>query len=251
METKLAASVLVISSADLKCGAAVPCDWSGFCCPPSSLFAAVWWLKGAVTFLQLLLGPFVAVVSPYMLPLCAFVVWLLDLLYEGSHDLPFITLVVGCRPYVCCYVQQSSNYCMVEPRLTGGAMSLTDVSLIAEKCHAVPHHKGLTLSSEWLFPCPWWAMSTIKQGFTYSLPSSDLSSLWVKSCWERDWVSLFIPVTLKLGGLQVPSFLWLIDFKEIWTEPLTEHNTQDLSQLWWWTIFTGKVGIRYVLTYFF
>jgi hypothetical protein len=58
-------------------------------------------------------------------------------------------------------------------------------------------------------------MSTIKQGFTYSLPSSDLSSLWVKSCWERDWVSLFIPVTLKLGGLQVPSFLWLIDFKEI------------------------------------
>jgi hypothetical protein len=92
-----------------------------------------------VTFLQLQFGPFVAVVSPCMLPLCAFVVWLLDLLYEGSHDLPFIALVVGCRPYVCCCVQQSFNCCMVEPRLTGGAMSLTDVSLIAEKCHAVDY----------------------------------------------------------------------------------------------------------------
>jgi len=79
----------------------------------------------------------------------------------------FMALVAGCRPYVCCCVQQSFNCCMVEPRpnvssycvevphptivcmlgllrptfryFAGGAMSLTDVSLFAEKCHAVDY----------------------------------------------------------------------------------------------------------------
>jgi hypothetical protein len=114
----------------------------------------------------------VAVVPCCVLPLCVSVVWLLDLLCEGSRDLftvavLFMAVVAGCRPYVCCcvlhpltavwwsHVLMYSSCCVGVPHPTvvcmlglprptfryfaGGATSLSDVSLFAERCHAVDY----------------------------------------------------------------------------------------------------------------
>jgi len=58
-------------------------------------------------------------------------------------------------------------------------------------------------------------------------------------------------LTCWLGGMKSSFNYWHKDLKQIWTEPLTEHNTQGLFLLWWCTIFTGNVGTRYVLNGFF
>ena len=51
--------------------------------------------------------------------------------------------------------------------------------------------------------------------------------------WEGfGFLCVFVPVTLKLGGLKVPSFFGIRDPLGPWTEPLSEHNYQDLYLLW-------------------
>jgi hypothetical protein len=58
-----------------------------------------------------------------------------------------------------------------------------------------------------LLHCP-----LLKQGFTYSPVSIDLRVSWVKFWLGRVWVfCVFVPVTLKLGGLKVPSTFGIKD----------------------------------------
>jgi hypothetical protein len=85
------------------------------------------------------------------------------------------------------------------------------------------------------------------------LYSEQSSQIWKSPC-ERvlfwGFFDLFCLVVLFPKPIDLVAWKFLHSWHKIscvdpWTEPLTEHNIQDLFLLWWCVIFKGKVDTRY------